>query len=78
MVRKMLVGSTAALIGSPSHLSITASDGMSAPTSIAARIENEYILSRGKKKTCNALICCLAVSSLTKTDPLVVITEGSE
>lgn len=34
-VKKMLVGSIAALMGSPSHFSITVSDGMSAPTSIA-------------------------------------------
>lgn len=36
LVRKMLVGSMAALIGSPSHFSITTSDGMSAPISTAA------------------------------------------
>lgn len=36
LVRKMLVGRTAALIGSPSHLSITVSDGTSAPISSAS------------------------------------------
>ena len=37
LVRKMLVGRMAALIGSPSHLSITESEGMSSPTSMALR-----------------------------------------
>lgn len=41
LVRKMLVGSMAALMGSPSHLSITASDGMSAPISIASGIQRK-------------------------------------
>lgn len=35
----------AALIGSPSHLSITVSDGMSAPTSIASGIKKRLIFS---------------------------------
>ncbi len=37
LVRKMLVGRMAALIGSPSHLSINVSDGRSSPISIASQ-----------------------------------------
>lgn len=34
----------AALIGSPSHLSITVSEGMSAPTSIASGIQRKRLI----------------------------------
>lgn len=45
LVRKMLVGRMAALIGSPSHLSITVSDGISGPISTALGIQTKHNLS---------------------------------
>lgn len=51
----------AALIGSPSHLSITASDGMSAPISIASGIQRkEGTLSAVRTKTMICYCTCFA------------------
>lgn len=44
----MLVGRMAALIGSPSHLSITASEGMSAPMSMAVPDESGRVTQSGQ------------------------------
>lgn len=72
----------AALIGSPSHLSITVSEGMSAPISIA-------LDKSGGKKDKNIIIKILYNTlffndvddynvMLTKTNPFVVVTKCSE
>lgn len=70
----------AALIGSPSHLSITVSDGISGPISTALGIQTKHNLSNRQEHNYFSMpkVCCFTVCSLTKTDPLVVVTKGSE
>lgn len=73
----------AALIGSPSHLSITVSDGISGPISTALGIQTKHNLSNRQEHNYFSMPkvysrLCFTVCSLTKTDPLVVVTKGSE